>query len=557
MLSRYVDAVAIRTFAQRRINALASTSSVPVINALTDEFHPCQVLADLQTIRERRGRLAGLTLTYLGDGANNMAHSLMLGGANAGLTVRVSSPAGFDPHRDILLDAKERAAETGGVDRADRRPAGRRRRRRRAGHRHLDVDGPGERRAGPGRPVPARTRSTPTLLARAGRRRHRAALPARRTAAGRSPTRCIDGPQSAVWDEAENRLHAQKALLAFLLAQHDRSRPAVPAVDRRQRAGHQGGPARPDHRADPRPRRPLADRAGRAAGGRRHRGHPGHPVPRPGGTRRAQTARRRRRRAGLPSFPRTAARARWRAAPSRLARLLGELLLSYEGSGNLAVLRTPPGAAQFLASAIDRASLADVVGTIAGDDTILVVARDGLTGAEVGRTGCAGYAAGGRLIGCRPARRVTRAPCEPPSAATWAARPAQIGSHLVSKVLESLPKGQKVGIAFSGGLDTSVAVAWMRENGAVPCAYTADLGQYDEPDLSGVPAGRSEYGAGDRPHRRLPGRAGRGGARRAGLRRVPHPVGGADLLQHHPARPGRHRHPAGPGHGRRRGRHLG
>ena len=115
VLSRYVDAVAIRTFAQRRINALASTSSVPVINALTDEFHPCQVLADLQTIRERKGRLAGLTLTYLGDGANNMAHSLMLGGANAGLTVRVSSPAGFDPNGDILLDAKRRAAETGGA----------------------------------------------------------------------------------------------------------------------------------------------------------------------------------------------------------------------------------------------------------------------------------------------------------------------------------------------------------------------------------------------------------------------------------------------------------
>ena len=97
VLSRYVDAVAIRTFAQRRINALASTSSVPVINALTDEFHPCQVLADLQTIRERRGRLAGLTLTYLGDGANNMAHSLMVGGANAGLHVRISSPAGLRP----------------------------------------------------------------------------------------------------------------------------------------------------------------------------------------------------------------------------------------------------------------------------------------------------------------------------------------------------------------------------------------------------------------------------------------------------------------------------
>ena len=113
VLSRYVDAVAIRTFAQRRINALAGVSTVPVINALTDEFHPCQVLSDLQTIRERKGRLAGLTLTFLGDGANNMAHSLMVGGANAGLTVRISAPAGFDPYGDILLDAKRRAAETG------------------------------------------------------------------------------------------------------------------------------------------------------------------------------------------------------------------------------------------------------------------------------------------------------------------------------------------------------------------------------------------------------------------------------------------------------------
>ena len=77
VLSRYVDAVVWRTFAQARIDAMSSASRVPVINALTDEFHPCQVLADLQTIRERHGALAGLTLTYLGDGANNMAHSLI------------------------------------------------------------------------------------------------------------------------------------------------------------------------------------------------------------------------------------------------------------------------------------------------------------------------------------------------------------------------------------------------------------------------------------------------------------------------------------------------
>ncbi|MFD1051666.1 ornithine carbamoyltransferase, partial [Kibdelosporangium lantanae] len=97
VLSRYVHAVVWRTYAQKRIDAMASVSKVPVINALTDEFHPCQVLADLQTIRERKGKLDGLTLTYLGDGANNMAHSLMLGGVNAGLHVRVVSPEGFQP----------------------------------------------------------------------------------------------------------------------------------------------------------------------------------------------------------------------------------------------------------------------------------------------------------------------------------------------------------------------------------------------------------------------------------------------------------------------------
>ena len=216
VLSRYVDAVAIRTFAQRRINALASMSTVPVINALTDEFHPCQVLADLQTIRERRGRLAGLTLTYLGDGANNMAHSLMVGGANAGMTVRISSPAGFDPQPDILLDAKKRAAETGGAIELISDPQRRRRRRRRAwsptpGRRwaRRTTGSTGSDRSGPIRSTadcsaaPATTSSCCT------------ACPAHR--GWEITDEVIDGPSSAVWDEAENRLHAQKALLAFLL----------------------------------------------------------------------------------------------------------------------------------------------------------------------------------------------------------------------------------------------------------------------------------------------------------------------------------------------------
>jgi ornithine carbamoyltransferase len=225
VLSRYVDAVAIRTFAQRRITALASVSRVPVINALTDEFHPCQVLADLQTIRERLGRLAGVRLAYLGDGGNNMAHSLMLGGANAGLTVRISSPPGFDPHGDILLDAKRRCAETGGSIELITDP--------RAAVDGADVvatdtwtsmgqENDGLDRVGPFRPYQVNSQ----LLNRAADSAivlH--CLPAHR--GWEITDEVLDGPRSAVWDEAENRLHAQKSLMVFLIA---RSRPAEPAA---------------------------------------------------------------------------------------------------------------------------------------------------------------------------------------------------------------------------------------------------------------------------------------------------------------------------------------
>ena len=93
---------------------MAAVSRVPVVNALTDEFHPCQILADLQTVAERRGALAGLTLTYLGDGANNMAHSYLLGGATAGMHVRIGSPEAFQPD-------PARARAGGGDRRGDRR----------------------------------------------------------------------------------------------------------------------------------------------------------------------------------------------------------------------------------------------------------------------------------------------------------------------------------------------------------------------------------------------------------------------------------------------------
>ncbi|RIJ77925.1 ornithine carbamoyltransferase [Nakamurella silvestris] len=215
VLSRYVDAVAIRTFAQRRIDALASVSSVPVVNALTDEFHPCQVLADLQAIRQRKGKLAGLTLTFLGDGANNMSHSLMLGGANAGMHVRIAAPTGFDPLPQILFDAKERAALTGGSIELITDPQA-----AVAGADVLATDtwtsmgqeNDGLDRVGPFRPYQINAE----LLALADPEAivlH--CLPAHR--GWEITDEVIDGPQSAIWDEAENRLHAQKALLSFLI----------------------------------------------------------------------------------------------------------------------------------------------------------------------------------------------------------------------------------------------------------------------------------------------------------------------------------------------------
>jgi ornithine carbamoyltransferase len=216
VLSRYVDAVVWRTFSHRRIEAMAIAASVPVVNALTDEFHPCQVLADLQTITERLGRLDGVTLTYLGDGANNMSHSLLLGGATAGMHVRVASPDRFHPHADVLQDAKKRAHETDGsvslftdpqaaVDGADVLVTDT--------WTSMGQENDGRDRVGPFRPLQLNA----ALLARAAPNAvvlH--CLPAHR---GFEITdEVLDGPASAVWDEAENRLHAQKALLAWLLA---------------------------------------------------------------------------------------------------------------------------------------------------------------------------------------------------------------------------------------------------------------------------------------------------------------------------------------------------
>ena len=215
VLSRYVDAIVWRTFAQERLTAMASGAFVPIVNALSDEFHPCQVLADLQTLAERRGELKGLRMTYLGDGANNMAHSLMLGGVTAGIDVTIAAPAGFEPDPHFVDAAKRRAAETGAtVTLTDDAQAGA------DGADVLVTDtwtSMGQENDGLDRVRPFRPfQVNAELLNRANPEAivlH--CLPAHR---GYEITdEVIDGPQSAVFDEAENRLHAQKAMLVWLL----------------------------------------------------------------------------------------------------------------------------------------------------------------------------------------------------------------------------------------------------------------------------------------------------------------------------------------------------
>ena len=216
VLSRYASAIVIRTHGDDRLTQLAAGSTVPVVNALTDGFHPCQLLADLLTIRERCGGTAGRSLAYVGDAANNMAHSYLIAGATAGMHVRVAGPVGYDPSPEVVARAEEISAGTGGSVRVLRDPA-----EAVAG---VDVvatdtwtsmgqEGDGRDRLTPFWPYQVNK----DLLAGAAPDAivlH--CLPAHR---GEEITdEVLDGGQSAVFDQAENRLHAQKALLAWLLS---------------------------------------------------------------------------------------------------------------------------------------------------------------------------------------------------------------------------------------------------------------------------------------------------------------------------------------------------
>jgi ornithine carbamoyltransferase len=217
VISRQVAAIVWRTFAQERINEMAAISPVPVINALTDQFHPCQVLADLQTVREHKGGLNGRTLAYLGDAANNMAHSYLLGGATAGMHIRLAGPVDYQPDPQIVARAQEIASVTGGSVTVTDDP--------KLALADADVvatdtwvsmgqEAEKADRAAPFRPYTV----DETALAQAAADAivlH--CLPAYR--GNEISAAVLDGPHSVVWDEAENRLHAQKALLMFLLEQ--------------------------------------------------------------------------------------------------------------------------------------------------------------------------------------------------------------------------------------------------------------------------------------------------------------------------------------------------
>ncbi len=213
---RQVAAVVWRTFFQQDLAEMAAHAGVPVVNALTDDYHPCQILADLQTVREHRGDPVGKIVAYLGDGANNMAGSWVLGGATAGMHVRIAAPPGFHPDAEVVVRGRAIAERTGGsiMITEDVTEAA-------AGAHVVTTDtwvsmgqeAENEIRAH----AFADYRVDAAVMGRAATDAivlH--CLPAYR---GKEITAdVLDGPQSVIWDEAENRRHAQKAVLIFLLA---------------------------------------------------------------------------------------------------------------------------------------------------------------------------------------------------------------------------------------------------------------------------------------------------------------------------------------------------
>jgi ornithine carbamoyltransferase len=217
VLERQVAAIVWRTYAQAGLEQMAEGTRVPVVNALSDDFHPCQLLADLLTIREHKGELKGLTLTFFGDGKSNMGHSYVLACATAGMHVRVASPEDYAPRDEIVADADRIAAETGGSVALYTDPL-----EAAAGADIIVTDtwvsmGKEEEKIARLRDLGAYKVTSETMSLARNDAIFIHCLPADR--GYEVDAEVIDGPQSVVWDEAENRLHAQKALLVWLLAQ--------------------------------------------------------------------------------------------------------------------------------------------------------------------------------------------------------------------------------------------------------------------------------------------------------------------------------------------------
>lgn len=213
VLDRYLDIVAIRTYRQQDLQTFADYVHIPVINALTDLEHPCQILADLQTIQACFGQITGLTLTYLGDG-NNVAHSLLLAGAMMGMNIRMATPAGFQPAPEIVALAQKLAVTGTEITLTDDPQAAA------EGAHVLYTDvwaSMGQEDVADARiPLFQAYQVNQSLLQRADSQAivlH--CLPAHR--GEEISEEVLEGPQSRVWDQAENRLHAQKALLVSLL----------------------------------------------------------------------------------------------------------------------------------------------------------------------------------------------------------------------------------------------------------------------------------------------------------------------------------------------------
>jgi ornithine carbamoyltransferase len=216
VLERQVAMIVWRTFAQSGLEEMAANSKVPVINSLSDSFHPCQLLADLMTIKESLGSLKGKVLAYIGDASNNMCHSYMLAGVTAGMKVRVAGPANYQPNPSIYRRAEEIALQTGGSIDVYTDPK----------HALVDCDvvatdtwismGQEAEKEQKLKDFAGFTLDSELMSIALPQAIVLHCLPAYR--GYEIAAEVLDGPQSVVWDQAENRLHAQKALMVWLAA---------------------------------------------------------------------------------------------------------------------------------------------------------------------------------------------------------------------------------------------------------------------------------------------------------------------------------------------------